>query len=74
VNAFYKETHSVFDCSSISEAIALCRENLGDNNPYELLQKRKWFTFPGGELYIRKDCLDHSIITFFALKNHEQHR
>lgn len=72
----YKETHSVYTCNSydISEAIALCRETLGNNDPYQRLQYRKWFTLPDGEIYIRHDCLDHAIITFFALKDYgKQH-
>lgn len=72
----YESTHTAFEFANVDSynIIMICRETIGDTDPYELLQKRKWFTFPGGRLYVRKDCLNHSFLTFLALKyNGKQH-
>lgn len=73
----YSETHRLFKGIRTSTDIEknvwysseaeLFRECLGDNDPYELLQNRKWFTSFEG-VYVRHDCLDHALITFLALK------
>lgn len=80
LSELYEKTHQRFsvplDWDRETEtwpAVALCREYLGDNDPYELLQNRKWFTFPGNEVWIRRDCLDSIPATWFGLQNkHER--
>ena len=64
----YEQTHQCFKFYVDFDVIKLCREHLGDNDPYELLQNRKWFTFPSNEIWIRNDCVDSTIVTFFALQ------
>jgi hypothetical protein len=71
----YKETHKFFridltnkDVIWGSEEADMCKQHLGENDPFELLQNRTWFTVPDG-IYIRNDCLDSKLVTWFALKN-----
>lgn len=48
------------------DLISNLRENLGDNDPMEPLQNRRWFTDYNG-VWIRRDCIDTSLVTYFAL-------
>ena len=63
----YETTHKCFKTEAHYSAIAMCREHLGDNDPYQLLQHRKWFTSPSWEIWIRNDCLDSIPATWFGL-------
>ena len=71
---YYEDTHRCFkvatdwDHSTRSwPAAEMCRKYLGDNDPYQRLQDRAWFTFPEGEVWIRHDCLDSVPATWFGL-------
>lgn len=65
----FEKTH--FKCSvpNTWELIELCREQLGDNDPYLKFVNRPWFT-NCGTLYIRRDVVESSpsILTYMALK------
>jgi hypothetical protein len=63
---FYKETHKVYNVYGIGVIDAL-RESLGDNNIFEPLRQRPWFT-QSGQLYIRRDVAEPSLITYLLLK------
>jgi hypothetical protein len=72
----YNKTHTYFKMhrdwnhDSLSwPDIEMLRDKLGDNNPMQVLQERKWFTWQD-RIWIRKDCLDNNIATWFALKAH----
>lgn len=71
----YNKTHKYFKFKHIpkdfiwgSEEIDLCREHIGDNNINKLLVEREWFSDPEG-VWIRHDCLNNEIVTWFALKD-----
>lgn len=52
------------------DLIALCRESIADNDPYQPLHLRPWFTRDGGRtLYLRKDIAEtHSVASYLALR------
>jgi len=62
----YKETHKIYHIYGIGVIDAL-RESLGDNNIFEPLKLRPWFT-QSGQLYIRRDVAAPSLITYLLLK------
>ena len=64
---FFKFQHTPTDFVWGSEEIVLCRAHLGDNRITMPLQDRKWFSAPFG-VWIRHDCLDNEIVTWFALR------
>ena len=64
---FFKFQHSPKDFMWGSEEIDLCREHIGDNRIMMPLQDREWFSSPEG-VWIRHDCLNNEIVTWFALK------
>lgn len=69
----YWSTHQFFPVAKTYNSAWLCQEAefckqyFGDNDPYQLLQHRAWFTGPDG-VWIRLDCVDSTIATWFALK------
>ena len=70
----YEKTHRLFKIEKTpkgtiwgSEEADMCKQYLGENTPNELLQTRKWFTSFDG-IYIRNDCLNSELVTWFALK------
>jgi len=72
----YKKTHKFFAINRTlagpqeCQEILFCKEYLGDNDPLQLLQHRPWFTSYNG-IWIRNDCLDSAIATWFGLRqNH----
>jgi len=64
---FFKFQHVPKDFAWGSEEIDLCRKHIGDNRIMMPLQDRKWFSSPEG-VWIRHDCLDNEIVSWFALK------
>jgi hypothetical protein len=64
--SMYYRTHNQYNLPS-GEVIAGLRASLGDNNPYERLIKRPWFTQTGC-VYIRKDVDAPALITYLLLK------
>jgi len=75
-----KVTHKRFQLKlhdgNMWEIIKLLREHLGDNDPLMLHQwidplmpktERKWFT-SGYDVWIRFDCLDESVVSWFVLR------
>ena len=72
--ASFSKTHKFFKIEKTpkrtiwgSEEANMCRQYLGENNPNELLKTRKWFTSWDG-IYIRNDCLNNELVTWFTLK------
>lgn len=73
IDSYYK-THKFFKMEKTpkgtswgSEEADMCKRYLGENDPNELLITRKWFTGWDG-IYIRLDCLDNELVTWFTLK------
>lgn len=73
----FEDTHRLFKFAKTpkltvwgSEEADMCKRFLGNTEPNEYLFKRKWFTDPEG-IYIRHDCLDNELVTWFALKSEE---
>lgn len=71
----YDKTHTLFKVAKVSkdtvwasEEADMCRQYLGENDPMQALQFRKWFTTFNG-IYIRNDCLNNELVTWFALKD-----
>ena len=71
----YSKTHRFFKFKHVpksfvwgSEEIDLCRAHIGDNSINKPLVQREWFSDPEG-VWIRFDCLDNEIVTWFALKD-----
>jgi hypothetical protein len=64
---FFKFQHVPKDFMWGSEEIDLCRKHIGDNRIMMPLVERKWFSSPEG-VWIRHDCLDNEIVSWFALK------
>jgi hypothetical protein len=70
----YSKTHRFFKFQHVpkefvwgSEEIDLCRLHIGDNRIMMSLVDREWFSSPDG-VWIRHDCLDNQIATWFALR------
>jgi hypothetical protein len=63
---FYKETHKFYNISGF-QVINSLRDALGDNNIYEPLKQRPWFT-QTGQVFIRRDVADPALITYLLLK------
>lgn len=70
---FFRFEHTPRDFPSIwgTQEIDMCRKHIGDNDPNQVLQLRKWFSSPEG-VWVRHDCLDNSLITWFALKGKDE--
>jgi len=74
VMSLYDKTHTLFrikltvkDTIWGSEEIDMCKQYLGNTDPNQLLQLRKWFTCFDG-IYVRNDCLNNELASWFALK------
>lgn len=72
VDTVYNKTHKFFAVNkpwteSGWTEIQYCREYLGDNNPFQPLQDRPWFTSYNG-IWVRNDCVDPAIVTWFGLQ------
>jgi hypothetical protein len=70
----YSKTHRFFKFQHVpkefvwgSEEIDLCRLHISDNRIMMPLVDREWFSSPDG-VWIRHDCLDNQIATWFALR------
>ena len=69
----YENTHTFFKTGkhwthgTTCDEIILCREQFGDNDIAQALHLRPWFTDYEG-VWIRKDCLDDKLVTWFTLK------
>lgn len=68
----YEKTHIKFSGTlGYLDLIALCRQTIDDNDPYQPLHLRPWFTRDGGRtLYLRKDIAEtHSVASYLALRS-----
>ena len=69
----YKKTHKFFVINKTwtdqreCQEILFCKEYFGDNDPYQVLEDRPWFTSYNG-IWIRNDCVDSAIVTWFGLR------
>jgi len=66
----YEDTHIKFAGTlGYLNLIALCRESINDNDPYQPLHLRPWFTWGGGRtLSLRKVIADiHIFASYLAL-------
>jgi len=62
----YIKTHVGYNVQG-TDAIAACRQSLGDNDIFQQYHLRPWFTNIG-RLYIRRDVATPAFITFLLLK------
>jgi len=61
----YTTTHNKYNLPGV-DVIGGLRKSISDNNPYEKLETRSWFT-QSGCVYIRKDVDAPAIITYLLL-------